>query len=163
MTSPLLARLLLMACLLAATLPGKSAEADETLIWTGNASDGFVTLRYGSLDPAKTPVFLLSCFDAMGIAVLNIHQGIEDGKQGEPLTIVISAGGAKAEVKGEVASDRSSGTVFAEASDIAVKPLLEVLRQEGSVTVATGKTTETLSDRGRAGAVKLFSEACPLK
>jgi len=162
MTRPLLARLLLIACLLPVA-PGGFAQAEETLIWTGNASDGFVSLGYGPLDPAKTPVFLLSCFDAMGIAVLNLRHDVEDAKQGEPLTIVLSAGGTTAEVKGEVSDDESSGTIFAEASDIAVKPLLEVLRQKGPITVTAGKANTSLSDRGRAEAVKLFSDACPLE
>jgi len=161
MTTPLFARLIITACLVPATLGGL-AKAEETLIWTGSASDGFVSLTYGPLDPAKTPVFLLSCFDAMGIAVLNVRQDVEDAKQGEPLTIALSAGGKTAEVKGEVAHDKSSGIVFAEASDIAVKPLLEVLRQEGPIAVSAGKTDASLSDRGRAQAVKLFSDACPL-
>jgi hypothetical protein len=161
MTGPFFARLFLIACLLLAT-PGGVAHAEETLIWTGRASDGLVSLSYGPVDPAKTPVFFLSCFDVMGIAVLNLRHDIEDAKQGEPLTITLSAGGATAEVKGEVASDESGGTTLAEASDIAVKPVLEVLRQEGPVTVTTGKTNATLSDNGRAQAVKLFSDACPL-
>jgi len=162
MTRPLLVRLLLIACVFPVA-PGGFAQAEETLIWTGNASDGFVSLSYGPLDPAKTPVFLLSCFDAMGIAVLNLRHDVEGAKQGEPLTIVLSAGGTTAEVKGEVSDDESSGTILAEASDIAVKPLLEVLRQKGPVTVTAGKANTSLSDGGRAEAVKLFSDACPLE
>ena len=162
MTRRFFARLLLVACLFPAT-PGGFAHAEETLIWTGRGSDGFVSLSYGPLDPAKTPLFLLSCFDAMEIAVLNLRQDIEGAKQGEPLTMALSAGAATAEMKGEVVRDKSTGTIFAEASDIAVKPVLEVLRQEGPVTVNTGKTNASLSDRGRAQAVELFSDACPLE
>ncbi len=162
MTSSLFVRLLFIAWLFPA-VPTGLAYAEETLIWTGSASDGFVSLSYGPLDPAKTPVFLLSCFDAMGIAVLNMRTDLEGAKRGEPLTITLSAGAATAEVKGEVAHDRAAGASFAEASDIAVKPVLEILRQEGPVTVTTDKTNVSLSDRGRAKAAKLFSEACPLE
>ena len=76
MTSLLPARLLLAACLFTAA-PEGFARAEESLIWTEKASEGFVSMTYGPLDPAKMPVFLLSCFDAMGIAVLDVRQEIE--------------------------------------------------------------------------------------
>lgn len=51
---------------------------------------------------------------------------------------------------------------FAEASDIAVKPVLEVLRQAGPLTVTTGKASASLSDNGRAQAVERFTQDCGL-
>ena len=51
---------------------------------------------------------------------------------------------------------------FAEASDIAVKPVLEVLRQAGPLTVTTGKASASLSDKGRAQAVERFTQDCAL-
>lgn len=141
--------------------PASLAHAEETLIWTAKASDGFVSLNYGPLDPAKAPLFLLSCFDAMGIAVLDVRQEVEGAKQGDPLVIVVSAGAAKAELKGEAARD--AGMTFAEASDIAVKPLLEVLRQAGPVTVTSGNASASLSDSGRMQAVDQFTKDCPLE
>ena len=99
MTSLLPARLLLAACL-ATAAPEGFARAEESLIWTEKASEGFVSLTYGPLDPAKIPLFLLSCFDAMGIAVLDVRQEIEGAKPGEALTIELSAGAAKSEIKG---------------------------------------------------------------
>ena len=119
-------------------------------------------MSYGPLDPAKAPLFLLSCFDGMGIAVLDVRQEIEGVKAGDVLTIALSAGDAKAEVKGEVARDDAAATVFAEASAIAVKPLLEVLRQAGPLTVTTGTTSASLSDHGRSQAVERFSKDCAL-
>jgi len=62
----------LTACLLAAAQASK-ARADDNLIWTGKASEGVIALSYAPLDPAKAPLFLLSCFDAMGIAVLDLR------------------------------------------------------------------------------------------
>ena len=161
MTHRVRVHLVLVAWLLLAALGGV-ARAAESLIWTEKASDGFVSLSYGPVDPAKTPVFFLSCFDAMGIAVLDLRQEIEGAKAGDPLEIVLSAGEAKAEVKGEAMRDEASGTAFAEASDIAVKPVLEVLRQTGPVTVISGTTSASLSDNGRAQAVERFSKDCPL-
>lgn len=161
MTSLLEARLLLAACLLMAT-PQNSARAEESLIWTENASQGFVSLRYGPLDPAEAPLFLLSCFDEMGIAVLDVRKEVEGAKSGEALIIALVAGEAKAEVKGEAMRDDANGMTFAEASDIGVKPVLEVLRQPGPITVTVGKTSASLSDKGRSQGVERFTKDCAL-
>lgn len=163
MTNLLRARLLLAACLFTTTFPvGIFARAEESLVWTEKASDGFVSLSYGPLDPAKAPLFLLSCFDAMGIAVLDLRQEIEGAKQGEALTIALSAGGAKLEMDGEATRDGATDTIFAEASEIAVKPVLEVLRQAGPLTVLIGTRSATLSDNGRSQAVERFTKDCAL-
>ena len=141
-------------------LTGSFARMEERLVWTEKASAGFVSLAYGPLDPAKTPLFLLSCFNAMSIAVLDVRTAMAEAKPGEALTIELSAGEAKSPVKGEAARDDASGVTFGEASDIAVKPVLDVLRQSGPLTVTIGETSATLSDQGRAEAVDLFSQHC---
>src|SRR5262245_16087379 len=151
-----------LAAWLLAAAQVSSARAEDNLIWTDKASEGLISLSYAPLDPAKPPLFLLSCFDAMGIAVLDLRQEIAGVKPGDGLTVALSAGDAKAEVKGEAAKD-DAGTTFAEASDIAVKPVLEVLRQAGPVTVTAGSASASLSDRGRAQAVERFSKDCPLE
>jgi len=51
---------------------------------------------------------------------------------------------------------------FAEASDIEVKPVLEVLRQPGPITVTVGKTSASLSDKGRSQGVERFTKDCAL-
>jgi hypothetical protein len=152
---------MLAACLLMAT-PQNSAIAEEGLIWTESASEGFVSLRYGPLDPAKAPLFLLSCFDEMGIAVLDVRKEVEGVKSGESLAIALAAGEAKEEVKGEAMRDDATGMTFAEASAIAVKPVLEVLRQAGPISVTVGKTSASLSDKGRSQAVERFTKDCAL-
>jgi hypothetical protein len=158
------ARLLLAVCLAMGALPpASSAQAEETLVWVEKASEGFISLAYGPLDPAKVPLFLLSCFDAMGIAVLDVHTQIDGVKPGEALTIELTAGEAKAQLAGEAALDEANGMIFAEASDIAVKPVLEVLRQAGPATVTVGKTTATMSDQGRADGVGKFSKDCQIE
>jgi hypothetical protein len=154
-------RLLLAVCLVAGALsPRSSARAEVSQVWVEKASEGFVSLAYGPLDPAKVPLLLLSCFDAMGIAVLDLHTAIDGVKPGEALTIALAAGEAKAQVEGEAAFDDASSMIFAEASDIAVKPVLEVLRQPGPLAVTVGQTNATLSDQGRADAVAKFSQDC---
>jgi len=157
------ARLLFAACFLMEALPpGSFARAEEQLVWTEKASAGFVSLAYGPLDPAKSPLFLLSCFNAMSIAVLDVRTEMAEAKPGAALTIELSAGDAKSPVKGEATRDDASGVTFGEASDIAVKPVLDVLRQSGPLTVTVGETSAALSDQGRAEAVALFSQHCEL-
>jgi hypothetical protein len=157
------ARLLLAVCLLVGALPpGSFARAEERLVWTEKASPGFVSLAYGALDPAKAPLFLLSCFNAMSIAVLDVRTEMAEAKPGAALTIELSAGDAKSPVEGEAARDNSSGVTFGEASDIAVKPVLDVLRQSGPLTVTIGEASAALSDQGRAEAVDQFSQHCEL-
>jgi hypothetical protein len=161
MMSRMRARLSLVTCL-AALISAGPARAEESQVWIEKASDGFVSLAYGPLDPAKTPTLLLSCFDAMGIAVLDLHIPIDGAKPGEAITIALSAGEAKTQVEGEAALDEVSSMIFAEASDIAVKPVLEVFRQPGPVAVTVGPTNATLSDQGRADAVDRFSKDCQI-
>ena len=153
---------LLLAVGLPALAPTGPARAEESLVWIEKASEGFVSLAYGPLDPAKAPTLLLSCFDAMGIAVLDLHIPIDGAKPGEAITIALSAGEAKARDEGEATFDEVSSVIFAEASDIAVKPVLEVFRQPGPVTVVVGQTNATLSDQGRADAVGKFSQDCKI-
>jgi hypothetical protein len=155
------ARLLLAACLLAGSASGTRAQ--ETLAWTEKASEGFIALNYGSLDSAKPPVFQLSCFYEMEIAVLNVFGTIEGVRPGQKLTIELSAGDAKTSLEGEASLDDKTGAVFAEASGIEVKPVIEVLKSPGTVTVKTGETNQTLSDVGRADAVAKFSKDCTLE
>ncbi|HSD93092.1 MAG TPA: hypothetical protein VLB11_08725 [Methyloceanibacter sp.] len=162
MMSPLAARLSFVVCLLAATAaPGKLVRAQETLVWTDKASEGFVSLTYGSLDATKQPKFLLSCFNEMGIAVLDIFGVIQGTRPGEKLIIEFS-GGSSLSLEGAVELDTKSGSMFAEASEIEVKPLLEVLKSPGPVTVKMAATTLTLSDTGRAEAAERFGRNCKL-
>lgn len=152
-------RLLLACALLAIPLAGEARG--ESLIWTERTNGDLTTLAYGPLDPAKIPLFLLSCFSEMEVTVLNVHQEIE-GKPGDAITIEISSGKGQAPIEGEVAKSRETGTTFAEATDFKVKPILEVLGNEGPLSLAIGKMSATLSDAGRAAAVAQFGKDCKL-
>jgi hypothetical protein len=147
---------------ISAPAPSGVVRAEESQVWIEKASEGFVTLAYGPLDPAKSPLFLLSCFDAMGIAVLDLHIALDGAKPGEALTIEVKAGEATAELEGEATLDEANDMIFAEGSDIAVKPVLDMLRQAGPVTVTVGKASATLSDQGRADAIEKFSQDCQI-
>jgi hypothetical protein len=153
-------RFVLAAALLAGALP--QASVAETLVWTEKASGGFVTLTYGLLDPDKSPLFMLSCLNGMGIAVLDIRSDLPETKPGTPLTIELTSDGLTAPVQGEAAKDETSGASFGQASDIEVKPILDVLRGSGPVTVKVGTESATLSEHGRAEAVDKFGKDCEL-
>jgi hypothetical protein len=157
------ARLLFAAAFLLGAVPqGSLARTEESLVWAETASEGLVSLSYGSLDQAKTPLFLLSCFNGMDIAVLEIFGVVEGTRPGQAVTIALSAGSAELPLKGEVSLDDATGSMFAEANELKVKPVLDVLRASGPVTVKLGLTEKTLSDQGRADAVDKFSQSCKL-
>lgn len=153
---------LLSIVLLAGTMQANFARS-ETLLWTAKAGGGLVTLAYGSPNPMKNPLFLLSCFNDMNIAVLDVHKDIAGAKPGGALTIELAAGDAKASIDGEVTRDDAAGITFGEASDIALAPILTVLRETGPVTLNMGETSATLADHGRADAVAQFVEDCQVK
>jgi hypothetical protein len=150
---------LLLLSLLAA-VPLATARADS-IVWTERNNGDLTTLAYGPLDPAKAPIFLLSCFNEMEIAVLNVHHEI-DGKEGDAITIELSSAKAQAPVAAEIAKNRETGNTYGEASDIKVKPILKVLRDPGPITLTIGKMEVTLSEAGREQAAADFAKACKL-
>jgi len=155
-------RSLFAAALLFIALPQGAGHAQESQVWTEKADEGQASLAYGPLDPAKTPLFLLTCFNNMDVAVLEIFVVIEGTRPGQPLTIELSAGSAKLPLKGEVSVDDATSSMFAEANEVKVRPVLEVLRAPGPLTINLGLTNKTLSDQGRADAVEKFNQACKL-
>ena len=156
-------RLFLTLVAIVATLPLASAGvAQQALMWTEKSGGGLTTLAYGPLDPAQNPLFVLSCFSGMNIVVLDVHKEIPGAKPGDPLTIELSSAKAQSPVKGEVGKNETTGTTFGEASDINVKPVLEVLRDSGPLTVKMGDASATMSEQGRAESVGKFVENCKL-
>jgi hypothetical protein len=155
-------RSLFAAALLFIALPQGAGHVQESQVWTEKADEGRASLAYGPLDPAKTPLFLLTCFNNMDVAVLEIFVVIEGTRPGQPLTIELSAGSAKLPLKGEVSVDDATSSMFAEANEVKVRPVLEVLRAPGPLTINLGLTNKTLSDQGRADAVEKFDQACKL-
>ena len=148
-----------LASLSILVLAAFSAQAEDRSVWTGKANGGLATLSYGSIDLTKSPQFLLSCFNGMGIAVLDIRDAIAGVESGKPLTLQLLAGTQTVEIKAEGASDKD-GTIYAESSGVQVKPILAVLGQTGPVTLKIGDASTSFSDLGRSDAVKTFSEEC---
>ncbi len=162
---PFRASLLAGSALLAAALQSLApvARAAEGLIWTEKSNGDLTALAYGPLDPAATPLFLLSCFSGMEIAVLDVHKEIAGIKPGEPVTIELSSAKAQAPIQGEVSTNEATGKTFGEASDIKLQPVLDVLRDPGPVTLKMGDTTAILSEQGRDVALAEFSKNCTVK
>ncbi len=158
------ARLLLAAwSALAILVLAEVAKSEEAMMWTEKSSGGLTTLAYGPLNPTASPLFVLSCFSGMNIVVLDVHKEIPGAKRGDAITIELSSAKAQAPVKAEVELNEATGTNFGEASDIDVKPVLQVMRDPGPLTVRMGDVSATLSDQGRAQAVAKFVDNCRLE
>jgi len=156
-----MSRFLLTATLLAAALP-RASLAEETSVWNAKTNGSFVTLTFGPISADKAPLFMLSCFNGMGIAVLDVRPELSDTKPGTPLTIELAAGDQTAKVEGEATRDEESGAAFAESSDAKVKPIIDVLRAAGPMTLKVGTASTELPDTGRADAIDRFAEDCTL-
>lgn len=148
---------------LANLLLADAGKSEEAMMWTEKSSGGLTTLAYGPLSPTANPLFVLSCFSGMNIVVLDVHKEIPGAKRGDAITIELSSSKAQAPVKAEVEINEATGTTFGEASDINVKPLLQVMRDQGPLTVKMGEASATLSEQGRAQAVAEFVENCKLE
>jgi hypothetical protein len=142
-------------------IPGGLARTEESQVWTGTTNGSLIALTYGPLDTSKPPVFLLTCFNEMDVAVLEVFGSIVGTRPGQKLSIELSAGSSQS-IDGEASLDEKTGAMFAEASDIKLEPVLAVLKSPGPLTIKTGETTRTLSDAGRAEAVETFSKDCQL-
>ena len=135
-------------CVTAIPLPGFAA-AEMPLIWTERSSGGLTTLAYGPLDPAQDPLFLLSCFNGMSIAVLDVHKEHHRHRaRSAPhhRDIIRPRPSRRSRARWHATTKR--GATFGEASNISVKPVLEVLRDPGPLTIKMGETSATLSDQG---------------
>jgi hypothetical protein len=154
--------LLTAGLLLGALAPGSSARTEESNVWTGTTNGDLISLTYGPLDASQTPIFLLTCFNEMDVAVLEVFGSIEGMRPGQELTIDLSAGNSNSPLKAEASIDEKTGTMFAESSDIKLEPVLDVLKSPGPLVIKTAATTKTLSDLGRADAVETFSKDCKL-
>ena len=142
------ARLLLAACVLSGALLAFSfARSEETLVWTANTNGDLISLSYGSLDTSKPPVLLLSCFNEMSIGVLEIFGTIQGTRPGQKLSIDLSAGGTQSSSEGAIELDDQSGTMFAEASDVEIAPLLAISTSLASATfVPSSSIAPSLED-----------------
>ena len=141
-------------------LPLSSAYAAN--LWSSKTSGSFVTLRYGPLDEREKAPFLLSCLNGVGIAVLSVHMDFPEQQTGEALTFEFSAGDKTVPVAGETAAEDGTGTIYGEAGDIAVTPILEVLKMDGPVTMKSGANAVELTPLERADTVAEFDKNCSL-
>ncbi|HEY6670571.1 MAG TPA: hypothetical protein VI075_06540 [Methyloceanibacter sp.] len=98
----------------------------------------------------------------MSIGVLEIFGTIEGTRPGQKLSIDLSAGGTQSSIDGAVELDDKTGTMFAEASDVEIPPLLGVLKSSGPLTVKIASTTFTLPEVGRGDAAEKFSKDCQI-
>jgi hypothetical protein len=154
-------RAIVTAGLFAGALTGVSLAQDSS-VWTAKLNGDFVTLTYGSLNPDKSPLLMIACFNSMGIAVLNVHAELPKMKLGTPLSVAFASDGKTAPVDAEAGQDEPEDPIYAEATDIALAPILEVLRSDKPATVTVGEVSAELAVHGRAAAVEQFTKDCSL-
>jgi hypothetical protein len=94
--------------------------------------------------------------------VLSVYTDFPEQEPGEAITVTLSAGGQSTSVAGESAQEDGTGVIYFEAGDIAVKPILKVLREKGQVSMTSGAIGNDLAEADRAGAVAEFSKDCKL-
>jgi hypothetical protein len=161
MTNHVLLSAFLAAALLAGLQPGP-ARAQGTNVWQAKTSGSFVTLRYGPLNEREKPLFLLSCLNGVSIAVLSVYMDFPETQSGDPITVKLTAGGQSTSVAGESAEEDGTGVIYFEAGDIAVKPIVKVLKEKGPVSMTSDAIGNDLAEAGRAEAIAEFSKDCKL-
>lgn len=161
MTKHVLLSALLATALLAGT-QFAPARAQAASIWQAKTSGSFVTLRYGPLNEREKPLFLLSCLNGVSIAVLSVYMDFPESQPGDPITVKLSAGGQSTSVAGESAQEDGTGVIYFEAGDIAVKPIVKVLREKGAVSMTSDAIGNDLAESGRAEAIAEFTKDCKL-
>ena len=160
MTTRLLLSALFATVLFSDMAPDAFAQGSN--LWQAKTSGSFVTLRYGPLNQREKPLFLLSCLNGVSIAVLSVYTDFPEREPGEAITVKLSAGGQSTTVAGESAEEDGTGVIYFEAGDIAVKPIVNILREKGTVSMTSGAIGNDLAEKRRADAVAEFSKDCKL-
>ncbi len=151
---------LLLAMMLAAC--SGSALAQSNYEWMGGSGDGNYTLSYGSPETAEDQLFWIVCRNGDKKTEMVVYVDMKDVKVGQPVAIELSAGNAKATVKGEVSTDEMSGFLFAKAEQFPIKPVLDLMAAKGAVTVKTGSIVTELPAKGRGPEAAKFAKGCKL-
>jgi hypothetical protein len=125
-----------------------------------NEDEG-ATLIYGSTETAEDLRFWLGCNNAKKTTETTLYVDNADSKVGQKVTLEFGAGNTKTSLKGKFSTDELIGP-FAEATGFQVKPLIEVFKAKGPVTVKTAEIVTELPEKGRAKAVTSFAKACSL-
>ena len=151
---------LLLAMMLAVCCD--SALAQSNYEWMGGSGDGNYTLSYGSPETAEDQLFWIVCRNGDKKTEMVVYVDMTDVKVGQPVAIELSAGNAKATVKGDVSTDEMSGFLFAKAEQFQIKKVLDLMAAKGPVTVKTGTIVTKLPDKGRSPELVKFAKGCKL-
>jgi hypothetical protein len=123
---------------------------------------GNYTLSYGSPETAEDQLFWIVCRNGDKKTEMVVYVDMTDVKVGQPVAIELSAGNAKATVKGDVSTDEMSGFLFAKAEQFEIKKVLDLMAAKGPVTVKTGTIVTNLPDKGRSPELVKFAKGCKL-
>lgn len=157
------ARILTATALLVAAL-ASLARAEEILLWTAREDGGLVSLSYSSFDRGTIPIFNLSYFNGMNIAVLNLHEELSGTEPGQKITIDIAAEAGRTPVQGEAAPQRAGQPPLRRGERHRHSARAERAEDAwAGYTVSVSDTRVTLPDTGRSEAVAQFSKDCQVE
>ncbi len=125
-------------------------------------TNGNAALLYGVPGAVGSNSFSLLCDNATKKSELEIYAALDGAKEGQPLTMEISAGSARVAIAGEAGAAEGGRDIIAKAKGGTVKPLLTVLSADGVATVTVSGINTLFGDSGRAEAVAEFAKACKL-
>lgn len=139
-----------------------AARAEDEPAWTSFVDDDTAALTFAVPDSDDSR-FALVCHNAERRVELTVYEEIEGAKLRQPVTIELSAGGLKASIAGQTATDELNGFIYAEANKVKIEALLPVLQAAGELKITVAKAAVTLPELGRAAAVASFAQGCKVK
>jgi len=154
---------LAIALVLAALGPVLSqAAAQEQRRWIAHIDNDTAILAFGTPDSDDT-AFLLHCGKRDKSASLTVFEEVADMPPGRDITITLSAGGGSTQIPAQTATDDLMEFTYGRAETVAVAAVLDILRRDGALAVAMGKTRARYPAAGRAEAVAEFAAGCGLR
>jgi hypothetical protein len=150
-----------LALLGSAALAGP-ASAKDTAVWSSFVDEQAASLNFST--PESDDVrFVLYCEHATKKVSVTVNRELKGVKEKAPLIVDLSVGAAKVSLKGIAAVNENDGYVYGEANDIAVAPVVDVMRASGPLNVKLAGKSFTFPEKGRAKNLKVFEDGCKVR
>ena len=143
-------------------LTGAIGEGTPGYVWMGQVTEGNALFVYGAQDSPEDMLFWIECNAKKKSTEMALYEEIPGAKVRDPITLELAGAAANVALKGKITTDEMSGFHYAVAESFKVKPVLDLFRGKGPVTVKAGKLTSSLPDKGRAEALTKFAKGCTL-
>lgn len=153
------ARKLIGLALLGGAMLAGPASAKDTAVWNSFVDDQAASLNFST--PESDDVrFVLYCEHATKKVSVTVNRELKGVKEKAPLTVDLSVSAAKVSLKGVAVTNENDGFIYGEANDIAVAPVVDVLRTAGTLNVRIAGKSFTFPDKDRAKNLKVFEGGC---